>query len=93
MTLRQQMCQGAHAAHEAGIHFGDKTAPISFIVICSVQSEDELLRAQYDIQKRGIKTVLFTEPDIDNQATALATEPIPKTKRNGLSKYQLWTGE
>ena len=83
------MCQAAHAAHEAGIHFGDKNN-ISSVVICSIPNELELFRAQEKLAKRDIKMVIFREPDIENQATAIATEPIGPEVRKYLSSYPLW---
>jgi hypothetical protein len=55
-----------------------------------VASEYELLKAQRQIERRGIKTVLFREPDIGDQATALATEPISGQDRKFFSRYKLW---
>lgn len=87
------MCQAVHAAHEAGIHLADKNADISSVVLCSIPNEESLLQAQQRLESRGIKTVLFREPDADNQATALATEPLPHHMRKALSKYKLWNCE
>lgn len=33
---------------------------------------------------------MFCEPDLDCQATALATEPIDSDRRNVLSKFKVW---
>lgn len=90
LNITQQLVQTAHAAHESGIHLAPKTNPISSIVVCYTTNETELLRAQDYIENRGIKTVLFREPDLNDQATAFATEPIDITKRKFLSKYPLW---
>lgn len=85
------MCQAAHAAHEAGIHLGDKNS-ISSVVICSIPNEQELLKLHDKLTQRDIRTVTFREPDIDNQATAIATEPIGSDARRYLSCYPLWKG-
>jgi hypothetical protein len=58
--------------------------------VCQVSSEDELLEAQERINYMDIKTRLFTEPDLDNQATAFATEAVAKEKRRHFSRYKLW---
>jgi hypothetical protein len=83
------MCQCAHAAHESGIRFGDSNS-ISSIVVCSVPDERHLISELERIESKGIKTILFREPDIENQATAFATEPIFGTDRKAFSKLELW---
>jgi hypothetical protein len=50
------------------------------------------MRAHDRLERQGIRTVLFREPDIGNQATALATEPVNGSVRKSLSKYPLWKG-
>jgi len=79
-----------HAAYEAGKHLTDNNPEIDSTVLCRVKNEEDLLRAQARIESRGIKTILFREPDIGDQATALATEPIFGNRRKALSRYQLW---
>lgn len=39
---------------------------------------------------RGIRQYLFTEEDLEGQATAFATEPISGEKRRAFKKFQLW---
>lgn len=92
LSLPQQMCQAVHAAHESGIHLADKANPISSVVICSVPTEDALLKAEYALNQRGVRSVIFKEPDLGNRATALATEPINGEFRKLLSRYPLWKG-
>lgn len=91
LTLPTQFCQAAHAAHEAGIRFGDP-ASISSIVLCSVPGEKELVHAKDQLDQRGIRSYLFTEDDLGNQATSLATEPISGASRRALRDYPLWNG-
>lgn len=90
IPIPQQLCQAVHAAHEAGIHLASKEAGISSVVVCSIKSEQDLLKAEYKLAQHGIKSIMFREPDIDNQATALATEPITAELRRFLSSYPLW---
>ena len=93
LPLSQQLCQAVHAAYEAGLHLTEPTNKIHYTVVCQIPDEESLLKAQYDIERRGIRTVLFREPDIGNQATALATEPIADRDRRKLSRYNLWEEE
>jgi hypothetical protein len=58
-----------------------------------VPDERELLKAEWAIQRAGIQTYLFREPDLSNQATALATEPVGRSLRKVFSKHPLWRQE
>ena len=89
LSLAQQLCQAVHAAHESGIKFGDPSG-ISSVVICSVADEQSLLAVLQKADSRGIRTTLFREPDINNQATAFSTEPIAGSKRKTFSNLGLW---
>lgn len=89
LSLAQQLCQAVHAAHEAGIKFGDPNG-ISSVVVCSVPNEQGLLIELQKANARGIKSVLFKEPDINNEATAFSTEPIVGSLRKTFSKLELW---
>jgi len=90
LTLPQQICQGIHAAYESGLHLTKPTNEIHYTTVCQVPDEESLLKSQYDIERMGFKTILFREPDLDGQATALATEPISSEDKRKLSKYHLW---
>jgi hypothetical protein len=91
--LAQQIVQAVHAAHDAGREFGidNRSDDRRFsVVICQVPSEQHLMVAYEKLIQKGIRASLFREPDIGNQATALATEPTEY--RNLFSKYPLWKG-
>lgn len=81
--------QASHAAYEAG-KFGNLENEIKSLVLCEVANERELLKAQAKLKRRGIDLVLFLEPDIGNQATALATLPLNDNQRKLMSKFKLW---
>lgn len=89
LTESQQLCQAVHAAHEAGIRFGDPQR-ISSVVVCSVPDEASLLLAKEKLDRFGIRSSVFVEPDLSDQSTALATEPIVGVQRKALSRYPLW---
>lgn len=91
LTLPQQFCQAAHAAHEAGIRFGNP-ARVSSIVLCSVPDEASLIRAKDRLDRKGIRSYVFLEDDLGNQATSLATEPISGSSRRVLGEFPLWNG-
>ena len=90
LPIEQQMCQAIHAAHESGIHLANKSKDISSVVVCAVPNEAKLQEVYIKLKSRGIKTVMFLEPDIGNQATALATEPICGDQRKIFANFKLW---
>lgn len=92
LSIPQQLCQAVHAAHESGIKFGNPDH-ITSVVICGVPNEDSLISILSKTESKGIKAVLFKEPDINNQATAFATEPITNDNRKIFSNLKLWGGK
>jgi hypothetical protein len=85
----QQLVQAVHAAHEAGIRFGDPSL-ISSVVVCSVPDEPSLLRSKEALDSQGIKSYIFREDDFGDQATALSSEPLWGSRRKAFSRYPLW---
>ena len=81
--------QSVHAAHEAGIRFGNPEV-ISSVVICTVPNEAALKEAKDRLDWKGIRNYIFLEDDIGDQATALATEPLDRGRKKFLSSYPLW---
>lgn len=90
LPAAQQIVQAAHAAHESGIHLADPEASISSLVVCTLPDEEALLLAQSRIEHAGIRTVMFREPDRDNETTAIATEALEASRRKVLARYPLW---
>lgn len=86
------MVQAIHAAHDAGRFFCSPDDDVPSVVLCSCPDEVELLQTAAKLEARGIRFTLFREPDIDNQATALATEPLSGNVRKFFSKWKLWKG-
>lgn len=82
--------QSIHAGHEAGIYLSKKQKEPNSLVVCSVPNEQTLLKTQKFLKSKGIRTVLFKEPDIGNQYTALASEPVYGDKRKAFSSFPLW---
>jgi peptidyl-tRNA hydrolase len=90
LPVAQQLVQAAHAAHESGLHLCEDKSKVNYLVALEVPDEDRLLAAHERLEDRGIKTILFREPDRNNEATALCTEPIWGNRRKIFSKYSLW---
>lgn len=89
LSPAQQLVQAVHAAHEAGIRFGDPSL-ISSVVVCSVPDEQSLLHSKEALDSQGIRSYVFKEPDVNDQATALASEPLWGSRRKAFSRYPLW---
>lgn len=87
-----QLIQSVHAAHEAGIRFGN-SKDTSSVVVCSVPDETSLRLAAVNCSRQGIRNYLFLEDDFGNQATAFATEPITGEARRTFRKFPLWNPE
>ena len=86
--------QAAHAAYEAGAFFESQDYPGgNYLIACSVPDEQALLRACDRLARKRIAFVLFREPDQNNEATALCTEPLNDQQRKVLSNYPLWGKE
>jgi hypothetical protein len=81
--------QASHAAHESGKISGNYEN-ICSLVLCEAQSEEELIEQAEYLKIKGIPFTLFREPDIANQATALATLPLSSAQRKKLTRWKLW---
>ena len=90
LPIEQQIVQSSHAAYEAGTHLERNGSNVNHLIVLSTPDEQSLLEAQEKIRERGIESVLFREPDIGDQATALCTEPVWGSRRKIFSSYKLW---
>ena len=90
LPVAQQLVQAAHAAHESGLHLCDDKSKVNYLVALEVANEEELLAAHERLEDRDIQAVLFREPDRNDEATALCTEPVWGNRRKIFSKYPLW---
>jgi hypothetical protein len=91
LPAAQIAVQAAHAAVEAARSFLLADQPHPHFVLCRVASERELLAVADRLERAGIRFSLFREPDRDNEATALATEPLRPDRRTVLSRYPCLT--
>lgn len=53
----------------------------NYIAVLNVSGEDELIKIIEKASLQDIKYSIFREPDIDNQITAIAISPGPKSKK------------
>ena len=88
LSLAQQNVQSIHAVLCASM--SDLIGSIHpHLVLGKVKDEPELLKWADKLDAKGVKFSMFREPDIGNQATALATEPLYNGKRSILKNVKL----
>ncbi len=79
------MAQSVHAAFHFAHDHRDLVEPwllkSNFLVIVSVPNEDALLDLIKEAATRGIARTAVREPDINDEATAVAFEPGAKARR------------
>ena len=90
LSLAQQLVQAAHATLECGIYHSGIPPKPDNIVLPSVGSEQELRAEFARITEAGVQARLIEEPDIGDQATAMATEPMTGSSRKLFSNHRLW---
>jgi hypothetical protein len=83
--------QAVHAGIEAARRYLVDDGEHPHLVLCGCNSIGQLLNAADHLDKNSIKYSLFTEPDIGNEPTALATEPLSGDRCAPLSKFRLLT--
>ena len=89
IPIADQIVQVGHVCCEAGLRFN--ASPDTYMVLCRVDSEEELLEAEMRINDSGVETHKFFEPDDDLGFTALCSQPVKGKERNIFRKYKLWT--
>lgn len=88
LSPAQKAVQSSHACIESARAFIKPDDSHPSVIICEVRSEQKLKMVMEELNgKVNYKT--FQEPDIGNQYTALATEPIYNDKRKLFSRFQL----
>jgi hypothetical protein len=82
--------QGIHASIEAARRFC--IPPHEYVVLCAVKNEAQLSRWASKLRSAGVDFCAFHEPDLENQFTSLATEPIVGDRRRLFKSLQLVKG-
>lgn len=91
LSNAQKAVQACHAAIESSRAFMNKESEHPSVILCTVKSEHKLLACAEELDLKGIDHVIFREPDIGNQATALASIPLIGKERQAFSRFQLLT--
>lgn len=87
----QQVVQSCHAVAEAARSLLSPEQPHPHIIVCDVRDERALRQSHDRLVRQGVRCRAFIEPDLDNQLTALATEPVFDHTRRLFRRYQLLT--
>jgi hypothetical protein len=87
----QKAVQSTHAAMEAARAYLKPDDEHPSVIMCIVKGETKLMMTAEKLRAAGIRFREFREPDIGNQLTAIATEPLTGNRREPLKHYQLLT--
>lgn len=92
LSIPQQTVQSGHALIESTKLFCNKLSTHPSIIVCTVKNEDKLNDAIKYLHDNKIKFCTFREPDIGDELTAIATEPLYGDDRKIMNKFQLMRG-
>jgi hypothetical protein len=87
----QQVVQSCHAVAEAARSLLPPDHQHPHIVVCGVRDERTLRQSHDRLVRQGVRCRAFIEPDLGNQLTALATEPVFDGTRRLFRRFQLLT--
>ena len=88
IPVANQIVQVGHVCYEAGLNFNAKQD--TYMVLCQVDSEEDLLEIELRLNDANVETHKFYEPDDDLGYTALCSRPVNKKERKIFRKYKLW---
>jgi hypothetical protein len=86
-----QVVQACHAAIEAARAFLSPPEQHPSVIVCGVRDERRLYRCLDRLRAAGIRCRPFHEPDLGNELTAVATEPLCGDRRELVSGFPLLT--
>jgi hypothetical protein len=87
----QQVVQACHAAIEAARTFLSPSDQHPSVIVCGVRDERQLWGCLDRLRAAGIHCCAVREPDLHDQLTAVATEPLCGPRRDVLKHCQLLT--
>jgi hypothetical protein len=88
LSPAQKAVQSSHACIEVARTYIKPNDEHPSVIICEVRSEDKLKMVMTELEGK-IQFKTFQEPDIGNQFTALASEPIRGEQRKLFNRFQL----
>ena len=88
LSPAQKAVQSCHACIEVARNYISKDEEHPSVVICEVKSEDKLKIIMSELEGK-VKFKTFQESDMNDQFTALASEPICGAQRGLFRRFQL----
>lgn len=88
LSYAQKVVQSGHAVLEATRAFVHDSERYKIVVVAA-KSQVKLKSIIEEAASYEIQTVAFTEPDMDYQMTAVATEPLDDEKKKVFARYKL----
>jgi len=92
LTHPQQVVQACHAVIEA-VKATPPENEHPNVIVCAVHDERRLISLAGRLARDGITFRVFNEPDMDGQATALATEIVSGDRRRAFRNLQLLSAQ
>ena len=89
LTFPQQAVQAGHAAIESARQFLPPQAEHPSLIITAVRNEQKLVYWIDKFERLGIRFTVWREPDLNNEITSIATEPLSGDIRRKLRDLQL----
>ena len=89
LSLPTQAVQSGHALYEASQQHYNKDDEHPHFVFTSVKNEGELYRWIGKLERLGVRFYAWSEPDMDNELTAIATEPVYGSGRRFFKNLKL----
>lgn len=89
LTKMQKAVQAIHAGIETGRQNVHKLDEHPTVVLLGVKDEKALVRVCAKLDKHFLTYCAFTEPDLNNSLTAVATQLIQEEDRHLFKKYDL----
>lgn len=89
LSPEQQLIQFGHVACALGKSLPDHVCPhkLNFVGI-GVKNEAHLVKSSLNMDDNGIEYVVFREPDIGDEITAVASLPVTGAQREAFRKYK-----
>lgn len=100
IPLADQAVQACHALWDMAIYYAEYTKATGWrmsydphLILLRCKSESELIKLIQSVYAENVMYHSFSEPDMNDELTALATAPISQELGRKLFKFPLWSEE